>query len=323
MKKRLKKFLALLMCIFPVSVHACPHIDTSGNMHLQTYNAEYTEMGMIYPKEGYLYMKTVPMFINEVVPEPYENEIINETYSFSIIQDASTYMGYYWFTDEAYYDMQLEDIDFEITVKETPDMRITSNTYDLLVGLSNTYNEGIKFESDTTNQVNYHVLIENSSTDNYKSVIESNEINVLNNEVLTVDTEYMVVTLDGMYSSEYIEINDLYDEITVIIKDVEEIENPVVVNLDNFSTEEDFIEAVYEDGNYVFTIKESGPYVIANSFEIKEISEPVIEPEEEEVIIITKTEDKEETDMNIAVIVVPTIIVLSIIGIVIVIKKNN
>lgn len=329
--KKLNKFcLFLILLILPIDVLACPHVDESGNLHLQTYNSDYTKVTMIYPRENYLYSKEVYMDIEGINMIPYEDNILSEEFGFSIYQEITSYITFYWILDESLTYTDFDEIDAEITVENYDSLLVSGDNYTINAGLTNTYDEGIKYLNDNTFQIYYDIVVENLQEDeDYQSLISEYEMNLLNEEIFSIEADFMVVEVDGyLYDTEYKTINNLYDDITVNIYSEEYNENAVIINLNEISND-NFIEVSYSDSYYSFTTDKTGIYVLVEYLEIseeEEFLEELPEEEDEDVIIYDEVEEAESDSVNyIAYIIggsLALVLLISIVGFVI-IKKNN
>lgn len=292
MKKLNRLLFLLLVILYPVNILACPHVDSEGNSHLQTYNSDYTIMTMIYPEVSYLYIKEVYMAIEGVNVIAYEDNVISEQFGFPIYQQMTDYITYYWFLDDTLLDMELEDIDIDITVENLDSLYVSGDGYSLNVGLSNSYDKGITKLTDITSQIYYNINVEKLTDENnsYDEVVEKYNIELLHNEYFEITSEFMVIEIDGyLYDTDYVDIDQFYDEVEVELHDIDYYEDLVVINLDSDFSEEDYIQAEYtEDGCYKFTISEGGVYVLAKNISV-DYEEEVVEEEDSDVTVLTTT----------------------------------
>lgn len=311
MKKLTKFILLIVLTCIPVNIFACPHVDSEGNQHLQTYNSDYTIMNMIYPMEGYLYTKIVTMYLDGVYVVPNEDTVLSEGFGFAIAQDLTTYMGYYWFMDESYVTNDYEDLDIEVTVENTENQYVSGTGYSLNVYFENTYTAGVSLENEYTNQVYYEVLVDQLTVDERSSdqslFISENDLALANEEIFYVTADFLHVEINSyLYTSTYFNIYDFYDDVEVCLESDVLLNNPVAINLDNFTSEEDFIKTTYneEEGCYDFTINEVGSYIVVESFDVvytnsstEKLENDIVLDENNEVKEDYE-EDKESVDDN-------------------------
>lgn len=312
--KKLSKFsLLIVLLLIPVNVFACPHSDSNDELHLQTYNGDYTEVTMIYPKENYLYAKECYM---EIVGSSYtidEENILKEQFGFPIYQDATSYITYYWFLDQSLLETELDELDEDITVENYDSLYVVGDGYNLEVGLTNTYKNGITYINDLSYQIYYEVNVDKLNNDeNYLSLIEKYELSLLSEDIIKIDAQYMITEESGFtYETEYKDIANLYDEIIVSYYSEEYSENAVVVNLSEINSD-DFIGVSYSDNYYTFTIDSSSVYVIADYTEISE-EDGYVTPDDVVVFDTTNTEvEPESVNYTLYIIIgVAAVIVLT------------
>ena len=333
MKKIYKVILALL--IFTTSsVYACPHSDKFGQAHFQFYNEDYTEMIMMYPRDKHIYAKTVPMDTTANDLFKYEDDIIDESYGFPLLQDEETYKQNYWFIDDSIFE---EGAQFETTVEGTDSLLVTNIDYKLNVGLKNTFLKHKSLLTEYSNQILYNVLLDRVDTtkDNkYSRYLNKINLNLKKKDILNINAEYMITTItNNEYATEYRKINQLEDEIKVYIKSENFNTDIIVLNLNDVLTENSYIETIYNNGFYEFNINKPGSYVLVDKnsytsenldfFVIKQVSVDDFADEEK---ISDEESDQEKESFDISkhlpiLIIIPVII--SLIVVVIILNKKK
>lgn len=329
-KKHVNKLILFItVLLIPINVLACPHIDSQGESHLQIYNDDYTEMTMIYPEDGYLYSKDVLMGIDGALAVAYEDELLFESFGFPIMQSITSYITYYWFLDETLLETELDDVDVEATVENYDKMTTYGINYFLEVGLSNTYDKGITYETDYTDQIFYDVFInklnEEEDETKYSSIIDNNNLILLADEIFDVTAEFLIIELENyVYSNEYIDIDDFYDDITINVYSDNQNDNAIVLNLNNSISEEYYIDTTYNESEnyYSFTITESGVYIVVDETQI-EVSEEEADIDTEDDTIIINTEDNEKEDYTFVYYIIGGIAVLASLSVGIILAKRK
>lgn len=326
--KKLKKILLIIyLILFPINILACPHIDDQGEIHLQTYNEDYTEVNMIYPKEGYLYSKIVLMKLDQYIAVPLEDKLVNEGYGFAILQDMNSYLGYYsYFMDESLYTTNLEDLDIDITIENTPNQIISNDNYTLNIGLTNTYKKGLANQNTNTTQIYYDVYVdvynEDDLTNNQNEFLNENKISEKISKIYNITADFMNIEIEGyIYSTNYDELDEFYDDIVISIDNDKNFSNPVAVNIDNIASSDEYIEVTEVNDKYEFTINQKGTYIITESFELLKTSQTEEKEEiEEEIIEDIEVLEAEDTENDNSIIIYAFIGIISLFFIIIVIK---
>lgn len=322
MKKLSKISLLFILVLMPINVFACPHADSEDVLHLQIYNSDYTIVTMIYPRENYLYAKDAYMEIEGSSYTVFEENILKEQFGFPIYQDATSYITYYWFLDDTLLDTELDDLDVDITVEKYDSLYVEGDGYNLDVGLTNTYDNGVDYINDLSYQIYYEVNVEKINDDeDYLNLIKDYELNLINEDIYDFDVNYMITEISGYtYDTKYIDIFTLYDEIDVSIYSEEYNENVVAINLNKLYSN-NFIEVSYENNYYNFSIESSGVYVLA---EYKEITEEDGYIEEEDLIVYEKEEEVvEKSSFPVVIIIGVSVVAVSIFGVVTVINNKK
>ncbi len=322
--KKLSSILILLL-IIPINVFACPHVDRNGGAHIQTYNNDYTEANMIYPKENYLYVKDVTMEIDEkMFTNIDEDNILKETYSFPVLLDLGTYVMYYWFLDESLVTGNYKEGDIETTIANLDKINVDNINYNLSINLSNTYTNGLEYETNKTQEIYYDVNIDSKYEDKkYINLIEESGIELVSNDILNVDAKYKIVNNDNnVYETVHEEIKDLYDKINMTLITDSEEEDIIAINLDEKLINENFIEVVKTEGGYSFDIDKDGTYILAKNSEIKEVEiEETVEIEEDTHVI--KKQDENVNNMLIYCVTGAVVIILICFIAIKIFKKNR
>ncbi len=286
MKKIIK--IILCICLLPLDVLACPHIDAGGSAHLQTYNEDYTEVNMIYPKDSYLYVKNVTMTVQDYLAIANENELLDETFSFPVVQDYEDYLTYYWFLDESLIGGDESKVD--ITVENIDSLEVSSTSYKLSVKFPNTYTNGLEYITSYTEQIYYDVKI-NNATEAKKDYIISNDLVLASNEIYDVSARYTIIENNNYnYSTTYENIKSFHDEIIMSVTGFGDISNIAAINLNKSLTSNNYIEVNMNDGMYSFKINEPGIYTLIEK-KLPEITE--------DTIIEEHTEESEETENSV------------------------
>ena len=306
----MKKIIKLILIVFiltPSIVLACPHMDSNNTKHFQFYNDDYTRMEMMYPKEYFLYSKVVPLDMNN--PMLYENDIIEETYGFAVVQDIEAFIGNYWFTDEKYQNTPADQLDIKPTIEGLTNIEVVSDDYKLDIGLLNTYNKGNDVKEESTYQLYYNILVKKLETKNYKDDISKHNLNILTNNIYNINTSFLNTSKDGViYKSNDIKIDTLYDDIKVKLKVEEKLENVVAINMDLPINEVNYIAPTYNDGYYEFDINTPGNYTLVESTNIiqeENIIEPITPP------TTPSNSNKDNTSIYIIIGLVVAIIIVS------------
>ncbi len=321
-----KKIISLLIIIFiPFNVYACPHVDSEGNAHLQTYNEDYTKMDMIYPKEGYLYVRNVDMSIESSMVKAHEDTLHNEIYSFPVLLNATDYMTYYWFLDDSLVQNGVENLDVETTIKNTDSMHMCSDKYDLNIHLSNSYTKGLTYEGDYITQIYYDVIVvDQSDNEKYIDKISDANLTKISDTIIDLSARYQVTKVeDYRYETTYKAVKEFDDLVEVTIKSNENLDNIVAVNLDKTINADNFLEVTKTDLGYTFNAENEGNYALVEKTDA--FTEVVVEEdvEEKEITADIEIEEKNEEINLIIPIVIGSIILISIIITVIVLKKRK
>lgn len=323
MKKLNKVILTIILILIPINVLACPHTDQDGELHLQIYNGDYTIATMIYPKDGYLYAKDAYMEITGSTYVIYEENTLKEKFGFPIYQEVTSYITYYWFLDSTLLEQDLDEIDVETNVANYDSMYVEGDGYNLTVGLTNSYTEGTKLINDLSYQLYYEVNVEKvNDSDNYLNLISEYDLTLVSEDIYDFDINYMVSEIDGYnYSTEYVEIDTLYDDVEVSISSENYNENAIVINLNEINSN-NFIDVSYENGYYNFSINKNGVYVIA---EYTEISEEDGYAVQDDVIVLESddTDDEESSNYIMIIILVSAVVILTISVVVVVSNKKK
>lgn len=290
MKNKFKIFLVLLLFV-PTTVMACPHIDANGDAHFQLYNEDYTIMTMMYPKDGYLYGKNVPLDEDGGLTVENANNILDETFGFPLKQDKETYYYNYWFTDKDLVNGNWKDKDIKTTVEGLESLTIEGKNFTALVGLPNTLEKSSKFNNDSVTDIYYNLTLKNlrdKELKKYNKLLETYKISNLTDLLLKVSAEYAVTTVDDMqHGYNEVEMDKFYDAINIRVNGNASDKKIVAINLDDDYTENNMIECSYNENSYYsFDVMEPGTYVIVEKPD--EIVKPVIERDTKE----TQKEDK-------------------------------
>lgn len=324
--KKLSKVLLVfvVICMIPINVFACPHVDSKGIQHLQTYNSDYTEMTMIYPLENHLYTKLVDMYIDDIFPVPKEDSLISESFSFPVYQVLTSYITYYWFMDSTLLGTDMDKLDVKTTVEGINSMYVVGDSYHLNVDLTNSFDKSQKLINKYSDQIFYNINVDKlDNTTKYDDRIKRQNITLFDEDILKINAQYMITEVKNyQYTTEYEKINSFYDPVEVGIP-TEEKENVIVLNLDKAFTEENIIYPTYSDGHYNFTINESGVYALANKDPDVELSEVLDETKEKENVYsdLEELEGKEEnkSDKTVIYIVSASLCGIVLIGVLIII----
>lgn len=317
MKKILK--LILLLTLLPITIKACPHSDKDGNPHFQFYNEDYTIMEMLYPKQNHIYSKFVPIGTGTNLTE-FEDEIINELFGFPLIQGIQSYLSTYWFMDESLLGVPEEELNVKTTVEGLEYMQVTSTNYNLLVYLTNTYNDKDNYTNQNTHQMYYNINTE------FKDIPI---FNIITNP-LEIKAEYSIITAtENTYERQVIKIFQLNDKIEVQINSEQQQQPVYAVNIEKTKSESNYIEAIYINNAYTFEISESGTYILTTTSNEEleyEIYEP-IETQTEQQLELENSKDTENSKKipsipSIVYIITPIILFL-IITIILLFKKKN
>ncbi len=323
MKKILTNILLLLLILLPSTVFACPHYDEDGNIHLQTYNDDYSMINMLYPKDKHLHVKTVNSIDKDYYIIPDYDALQYETFSFAIIQNNETYYTYYWYVNN---DLLPEDVDtIENTVKNLEYMNVTSNDFNLKVFFTNTYGEGSKFNNEYTKEIYYDVIIANKIEDTqYTDIIANKNMTLYSEKIVQIDARFNIMEVNGYdYSNEFEEIISLYDEVIIEMDITSTEERLVAVNLDKPITENSFINVTkISDTKYSYSVNEVGTYAIVS------IDEDNFIPDEITNVSVDGTSetefDESGTEIHYIIgIIVAFIITIIVVSIVSKKSKNN
>lgn len=281
MKKIINKIFLSLILLSPFNVVACPHIDLSGEYHLQFYNLNYTEMTMMYPLQNYLYGKTVPMSIENGMIVSDELDILTETFGFSLALDTASFLSFYWFTDESLEYATPEDLNIKTTIEGLENQIVSSLYYNLDINLNNTFEESRNFITDEIDQMYYNVNVENiskNSNTSYHNILAANNINIIQDTILKIEAEFVITDIvDYYHNTENKAIRALYDPIEVQIKSTESSKEVVAMNLDRSLTQDNFIDVIYDNGVYKFDIDQEGTYTIVEKNTSLDLKDTVVE----------------------------------------------
>ncbi len=323
MRKKIIIVCAMIM-LLPSNIFACPHIDSTGKPHLQTYNEDYTEMTMIYPMDKHLYIKEVVMSIENSQTIAHEDELLKEIFSFPVVQNMESYYTYYWFLNNNLSEQQFDSVDVETTIKSLNNMEISSENYKMTVNFTNTYSEGIKLENDLTQEIYYDVIIDKKTeSEKHLKFISDNNLNMVSSEILDTKIRYNMIETDGYnYENLFQDIIVLKDNITLQIKSAEVANDVVAINLMEDITSENLLEVeITDDGYYSFLITEPGTYVVIE----KPSEDVIIKADNLESNITTKDilNIAEEESNMIYYIVGGSVILILVIATYIVIKRKR
>ncbi len=325
----MKKIFKLLICIMllPLNILACPHVDSEGRPHLQTYNSDYTEMDMLYPQDGYLYVRNVTMTTDSISIGAQEVDLLKETYSFPICQDNEIYLAFYWFLDESLTQRPLEELDVETDVENTTNIKVTNDTYQLDVYFEDTYHEGMKYKNEFTEQIFYDVTVDKINDDQYlNNIIDSNELTVLSNDILDISFRFNIAEIIGMdYKTDYPSISSLHDKVYVTMKSETDITDIVAINLKNKINVESNIEVTKTtDDLYTFEISEPGMYILTERVTTS-VEDSIDLGIQDEVETLTPQINEEEENNNLIYIIIGVSLLITITtGIIIYkVKKKN
>lgn len=328
-RKKLSSILLFVLCIAPINVFACPHIDSEGGVHLQTYNETYTKMNMIYPMDNYLYTKEVTMILDGVYPVANEDEILSETFSFPVYQLVTSYITYYWFLDSSLLESDIEQLDVKTTVEGVESMYVEGGSYHLEVGLPNSFNESQNYINEYSDQLFYAVKIVTSNDyETYEDRLSELNLVLIEEDILSINAEFMITEVDNyVYETTYEAIDELYDYIEVGVPTDESEYSLIVINLDEAITEDDIIYPEYVDNHYIYEINNSGNYALAYKTSdelINEIIESTDEESESEYLNLNDVIVEEENNNLIYIIsgIVGTIIVIATVLLIVLKKKK-
>ncbi len=321
----MKKIFKIIICIcmLPLNVFACPHIDKGGSPHLQTYNEDYTEVNMIYPMDSYLYVRKTTMTVQDYLAIANEDDLIDETFSFPVVQDYEDYLTYYWFLDETLIEGDESKVD--VTVENIDALEVSSDNYKLLVSFSETYKSGQVYKNQYTEQIYYDVKV-NDVTSDKQSFITSNNITLASNNIYDISATYTVIENNNYnYSTEYEKIDNFHDDIKVYLNASSVSENIAAINLNNDLVSGNYIDVTNENGMYAFTVNEPGIYTLVeknlpageqqNIETEEEVTEENNENEEntDSLVIEEKEEKEENSSLKYIIIGVSALILVGLI----------
>lgn len=320
MKKIFNYIIIILMLfIYPLNALACPHVDSDGNAHFQFYNSDYTIMTMMYPRENYFYAKDIPLPEEFVMNKEVENNILNEEFSFPLVQDKETYWSNYWFIKNELMRDDWRSKEYKTTVEGIDYLKVDGKDYILKVGLKNTYSDSKRFHNmKNITQMLYNIKVDKLNEDKnevkYKKIVEDNKFDLDIPEIFKIDFEYYILTMEkDNYKEKKEEFKTLYDDITIKLKSTKLPEDIVAVNLDKAIDEDNQIPVVLnKDGYYEYTIKESGVYVLLrkNSFRSSKLDKLNSEKKEIEQEVKKKQEESNKNSYTIFGLILVSIIVI-------------
>lgn len=258
-------FIISVFLMVPYNVFACPHIDASGNAHLQIYSDDYTQMTMIYPKTNYLYNKEVYMSAKNSMLVAHEDYLLKETYSFPVYRDNAAFLTYYWFTEDTLSSTTPDELVESTTVEGVDSVNVLGKSYSIDVYLTNTYKECLNYINKFSTEAYYNLIVEDVSNEEsnqlFNNIIKDNNIDIIGSPYL-IQSEYMNTMYEDIsYSTKYTKIDNYLDDIIFSVSS-EYVGDAVAINLYKPINEVNYIEATYSDGVYSFNVEEEGAYIL-------------------------------------------------------------